>query len=97
MGQNVVYADGHVEFQPTPFCGSAVRDDQGNLTKIRDNIYAPEPTAAPPGAKPGDKPAAAATTVMGAPQTAFDAVLLPPADFKPAADPTTAPAKAPGR
>lgn len=33
-GQNVVYGDGHVEFQTTPYCGAVHRD-----TGIRDNIY----------------------------------------------------------
>jgi prepilin-type N-terminal cleavage/methylation domain-containing protein/prepilin-type processing-associated H-X9-DG protein len=34
-GQNVVYADGHVQFQTTPYCGAVHR-----TTGIRDNIYA---------------------------------------------------------
>jgi prepilin-type N-terminal cleavage/methylation domain-containing protein/prepilin-type processing-associated H-X9-DG protein len=33
-GQNVLYADGHVDFQTTPYCG-ALHPDTG----IRDNIY----------------------------------------------------------
>jgi prepilin-type processing-associated H-X9-DG protein len=33
-GQNVLYADGHVEFQTTPYCGSVHPD-----TGLRDNIY----------------------------------------------------------
>src|SRR5581483_1790093 len=35
QGQNVVYGDGHVEFQTTPYCGAVHRD-----TAIRYNIYA---------------------------------------------------------
>jgi prepilin-type N-terminal cleavage/methylation domain-containing protein/prepilin-type processing-associated H-X9-DG protein len=35
-GQNVLYADGHCEFQSTPFCGMIVT--VGNTT-YRDNIY----------------------------------------------------------
>jgi prepilin-type processing-associated H-X9-DG protein len=33
-GQNVVYADGHVEFQMTPYCGA-----QRPNVAFRDNIY----------------------------------------------------------
>jgi prepilin-type N-terminal cleavage/methylation domain-containing protein/prepilin-type processing-associated H-X9-DG protein len=36
-GQNVLYADGHVEFQNTPFCGMQ-RSGTGT-TGFRDNIY----------------------------------------------------------
>jgi prepilin-type N-terminal cleavage/methylation domain-containing protein/prepilin-type processing-associated H-X9-DG protein len=35
-GQNVLYADGHCEFQATPFCGSIIT--VGTVT-YRDNIY----------------------------------------------------------
>jgi prepilin-type N-terminal cleavage/methylation domain-containing protein/prepilin-type processing-associated H-X9-DG protein len=37
-GQNILYADGHVEFQNTPFCGMII--NQGGNT-YRDNVYAP--------------------------------------------------------
>jgi prepilin-type N-terminal cleavage/methylation domain-containing protein/prepilin-type processing-associated H-X9-DG protein len=43
-GQNVLYADGHVEWQITPFAGMW-RTDLGPNTKQRDNIYRTEPTA----------------------------------------------------
>ena len=36
-GQNVLYGDGHVEWQSSPFAG-ATREIGG--TKFRDNIYA---------------------------------------------------------
>ena len=32
-GQNVLYADGHVDFSDTPYCGAT------HSTGIRDNIY----------------------------------------------------------
>src|SRR3954447_24034110 len=35
-GQNVLYADGHVEFQNVPFCGE--RNEKDNIAS-RDNIY----------------------------------------------------------
>ncbi len=37
-GQNVLYADGHVEFQSTPFCGTPIAI---GATNYRDNIYLP--------------------------------------------------------
>jgi prepilin-type processing-associated H-X9-DG protein len=45
-GQNVLYADGHVSFQPTPYCGVGVADQ-------RDNIYtALSPIPLVPGERP---------------------------------------------
>jgi prepilin-type N-terminal cleavage/methylation domain-containing protein/prepilin-type processing-associated H-X9-DG protein len=45
-GQNVLYADGHVSFQPTPYCGSG-KDG------LRDNIYTTlSRTAIPKGQNP---------------------------------------------
>jgi prepilin-type processing-associated H-X9-DG protein len=39
-GQNVVYCDGHVEFQATPFCGTKPNDNPGpGDPTSRDNIY----------------------------------------------------------
>jgi len=40
FGQNVLYGDGHVDWQPTPFCGMP-RDRQQvrNREPARDNIY----------------------------------------------------------
>ena len=77
-GQNVVYADGHVEFQMTPFCGPP-REKEGT----RDNIYARH--------RADPKAAAAGDPVMGPPNDPFDAVLLPPT--LPQAGGATRPAK----
>jgi len=39
-GQNVLYADGHVEFQNTPFCGMLRTTASGGAgTSFRDNVY----------------------------------------------------------
>jgi len=38
-GQNVVYADAHVEFQQTPFCGSPRVGSNNTAIPFRDNIY----------------------------------------------------------
>jgi prepilin-type N-terminal cleavage/methylation domain-containing protein/prepilin-type processing-associated H-X9-DG protein len=38
-GQNVLYADGHVEFQNTPFCGMLRTGTTGSTGAFRDNIY----------------------------------------------------------
>jgi prepilin-type N-terminal cleavage/methylation domain-containing protein/prepilin-type processing-associated H-X9-DG protein len=37
-GQNVLYADGHVEFQNTPFCGM-LRTGTSATAAFRDNVY----------------------------------------------------------
>ena len=37
-GQNVLYADGHVEFQNTPYCGM-LRTTTAGGTSFRDNVY----------------------------------------------------------
>jgi len=42
-GQNVVYCDGHVEFQQTPFCGSPRTASNGGAVNFRDNIYTSGP------------------------------------------------------
>jgi hypothetical protein len=76
-GQNVVYADCRVEFQMTPFSGTPRKDG------TRDNIYA---RYQPQGAN-----RAAGDPVMGPPNDASDAVVLPPSSF--AAAGTTKPAK----
>jgi len=40
-GQNVLYGEGHVDWQPSPFCGST----EGTGTNTwGDNIYAARPT-----------------------------------------------------
>ena len=61
-GQNVLYADGHVEFQNTVFCG-AMRT--GGAGVERDNIYAAVPERGHP------------VRVNAPPQDAQDSVLLP--------------------
>jgi prepilin-type processing-associated H-X9-DG protein len=66
-GQNILYGDGHVEFQTTPFAGP-VRDAGPNA--YNDNIYAPLDAE-----KQG--------TVMRPPVDNADNVLLPPADYRP--------------
>jgi prepilin-type N-terminal cleavage/methylation domain-containing protein/prepilin-type processing-associated H-X9-DG protein len=38
-GQNVLYADGHVEFQNTPFCGMLRTGTTGSTGAFRDNVY----------------------------------------------------------
>jgi prepilin-type processing-associated H-X9-DG protein len=46
QGQNVVYADGHVAWETTPYCGMYRTDLTGNGTgalKWRDNIFRAEP------------------------------------------------------
>jgi prepilin-type processing-associated H-X9-DG protein len=65
-GQNVLYADGHVEFQNTPFCGM----QRNGPPAYRDNVYTY-------GA--GFGPGAPNTGVLGAPADALDSVLLPSA------------------
>ena len=62
-GQNVLYADGHVEFQNTPFCGVLRTTRPGG--QFRDNIYTF-------GVSPG-------AGVRGPPADAIDSVLLPTA------------------
>jgi len=77
-GQNVVYCDGHVEFQTTPFCGTKPRDNPaaGEPTS-RDNIYT----------YGGPNDANGGTGVIGRPVGSYnDQVLLPVGD-------ATAPAK----
>jgi prepilin-type processing-associated H-X9-DG protein len=64
-GQNVLYADGHVEYQNTPFCGP-VRN-AGTPRAFRDNVYTFGVTGQPGGG------------VRGSPVDGLDAVLLPTA------------------
>jgi prepilin-type N-terminal cleavage/methylation domain-containing protein/prepilin-type processing-associated H-X9-DG protein len=70
-GQNVCYADGHVEFKDTPYCGP-YRVDLSNA-KFRDNIY----TANPPGATDESNQTEDNTSRPG---TKEDCVCLPAAD-----------------
>lgn len=64
-GQNVLYGDGHVEFQQTPWCGSGF-----------DNIYAHATVAAgPPPIQ--NNPATADAGNLNNPACAEDSILLP--------------------
>jgi len=38
-GQNILYADGHVEFQNTPYAGMLRTTTTGGLNSFRDNVY----------------------------------------------------------
>jgi prepilin-type processing-associated H-X9-DG protein len=67
LGQNVLFADGHVEWVTTPFCGQ--KHDDGTP----DNIY----TRALPKDAPKD-----ADPIMGPAMDQHDSVLLPSADVK---------------
>jgi prepilin-type N-terminal cleavage/methylation domain-containing protein len=65
MGQNVLYVDGRVSWEATPFCG-----------KNHDNIY----TVAPPGSADGKTATGTtSTTIVGSPGWLGDSVLLPAA------------------
>ncbi len=64
-GQNVLYADGHVEWTKTPFCG------QPRADRLRDNIYTRHFSAS--AAKDADP-------IFGPPMDQEDSVLLPSAD-----------------
>jgi prepilin-type processing-associated H-X9-DG protein len=70
-GQNVVYCDGHVEFQNTPFCGNSpsVPPKTGEPTS-RDNIY----TYGGPSDSNGG------VGIVGMPANVADRVLLPTGD-----------------
>lgn len=79
-GQNVLYADGHVEFQQTPFAGAPKQ--QGGP---RDNVFTYGETT--------DQGSGAG--VSGSPVDATDSVLLPTAAERPAKrPPTSRPARA---
>lgn len=69
-GQNVLYADGHVDWHPSPFCGS----QRPGVGVPKDNIYT-HGLNTTPAAKSGD--------TYGAPQDDHDSVLLPGADAGP--------------
>jgi hypothetical protein len=66
-GQNVLYGDGRVEFQNTPFCGMLRTTNDPRLPQCRDNIYTYGAGYA----------YAAGTGVRGAPVDSLDSVLLP--------------------
>ena len=81
-GQNVVYADGHVAFATTPFCGHK-REKDGK----RDNIYARYRRDA--------KEKLAGDAVMGPANDPSDSVVLPPSSLNAAG--TTKPAAPPAK
>jgi prepilin-type N-terminal cleavage/methylation domain-containing protein/prepilin-type processing-associated H-X9-DG protein len=66
-GQNVLYADGHVEFQNSPFCGM-LRPGTSPTTSFRDNIYTA--TAGATGAP----------TLGEGPKDQYDSIMLPTDD-----------------
>jgi prepilin-type processing-associated H-X9-DG protein len=72
-GQNVLYGDGHVEFQASPYCGM-YRDD----AQFRDNIY----TADNARGRTGDASSheGGFLNAQATPQDEFDSVLLPTDD-----------------
>jgi prepilin-type N-terminal cleavage/methylation domain-containing protein/prepilin-type processing-associated H-X9-DG protein len=76
-GQNVLYADGHVEYQKTPWCGSY---ETASGVGIRDMIFLADSNGTPitAGATAGFGTAAAGT----APDSALDSVLLPSDDIE---------------
>jgi len=70
QGQNVLYGDGHVEFQTTCWCGSY---RTGGSSTVRDNIYTSGTQQTKGGTLPGD------ANGDGGQQAAdqYDSVLLP--------------------
>jgi prepilin-type processing-associated H-X9-DG protein len=76
-GQNVLYADGHVEFHTSPFAGQP-RSDLGTATDLKpaDGIY--WKSALKPGPQQGDS--AKVITAAARPDTPLDTVLMPMAN-----------------
>ena len=74
-GQNVCYADGHVEFQGTPYCGP-YRIDLNATARFRDNIF----TANPPAATDESTQTIDPTSLPG---TKEDCICMPAADSAP--------------
>jgi prepilin-type N-terminal cleavage/methylation domain-containing protein/prepilin-type processing-associated H-X9-DG protein len=66
-GQNVLYADGHVEFQNTPFCGMQRPGASATAASFRDNIYTSSKTQTSHSGK-------------GNPIDQFDSIVLPTDD-----------------
>jgi len=74
-GQNVVYCDGHVEFQQTPFAGATRSVSTGTgAVPFRDNIYTSGPKNVTAGSQ-GD-----GGSLSTGPQDPQDAVLIPTDD-----------------
>jgi prepilin-type processing-associated H-X9-DG protein len=73
-GQNVLYADGHVEYQKTPWCGSY--ETSGSGVGIRDFIWAADSKGVI--STSGNMCNYTGwTTGCGQPDTALDSVLMP--------------------
>jgi len=73
-GQNVVYCDGHVEFQQTPFCGAARPASNGGQTAFRDNIFTSGPK------NPSSSSTGEGGAITTGPQDPQDGVCLPSDD-----------------
>jgi len=73
-GQNVLYADGHVEFQNTPFCGMLRTTTGGGTNAFRDNVYT---------AIGGTTPARSGHTANSGPVDEKDTILYPTDDGSP--------------
>jgi prepilin-type processing-associated H-X9-DG protein len=75
FGQNVLYGDGHVEWQATPFCGMP-RDRQQSRDRLprRDNIYLRDMGPRGDGVDP----------IVGPVSDQLDSILLPTAAAEPA-------------
>jgi len=72
-GQNILYGDGHVEFQASPYSGS-FRDDAG----YRDNVYTADSARGATGSNLQHDGGFTGTNAY--PQDQFDSVLLPTDD-----------------
>jgi len=70
QGQNVLYGDGHVEFQTTCWCGSY---RTGGASTVRDNIYTAGTVQTSGGTPAGNTNSDAGQ----APWDQYDSVLLP--------------------
>jgi prepilin-type N-terminal cleavage/methylation domain-containing protein len=68
-GQNVVYADAHVEFQQTPFAGAPIPPNGGTTYAYRDNIFTSGPATRSADGSGG--------SLTQGPQDPSDMVLLP--------------------
>ena len=78
QGQNVLYGDGHVEFQTTCWCGSY---RSNNNTSVRDNIFIPYDKAAGQGTgAAGKNYKTPGTAIAMNPIDSQDSVLLPSSD-----------------
>jgi len=83
-GQNVVYVDGHTEWQTTPFAGAP----QMSLP-YRDNIYTSQ-------LRMTSSPKGVGGVILAGPQGRYDSVLLPTARNAPAGAALNLPVRIPG-